>query len=242
MTRISIVEDNQKDSQKLKDLLDQFQKDNSIFQFEIHAFPDAISFFKDYKPVDIVFMDIELPYENGMEASHKLREIDKDVMIIFVTNMEQFAVDGYQVNAFDFIVKPLTYYNFSLKLDRALKNLSYSSIGKSILIKIPGKVVKIPLKELKYVEINDYVLTYHTIESTYEVTTTNLQETESALEGSGFFKCSRQCIVNMKFVNSVSDKEINLSGETIPIARRRKKAFIDSFMSFMGKGDLTSQQ
>lgn len=238
MLAIDIVEDNPADTKKLTDLLKQFEKEHPDSNFTIRSFSNALSFLEPYQPVDIVFMDIELPYENGMEASKKLRALDKEVMIIFVTNMEQFAVEGYQVNAFDFIVKPLTFYNFSLKLERAVKFLASSSGRKSIVIKVPGKIVKVPLSQLKYVEVSDYVLTYHTVDSTYEVTTTKLQDIESDLEQSGFFKCSRQCIVNMKFITSVNDKGIDLSGEVIPLSRRRKGEFMDAFMSYMGKGDV----
>ena len=68
---------------------------------------------------DIVFMDIELPGINGMEAAHRLREIDQQVILIFVTNMAQFAVKGYEVDALDYIIKPAQYGPLSIKLDRA---------------------------------------------------------------------------------------------------------------------------
>jgi len=235
MIRISIVEDNPDDCQKLQALLDRFQKEKGGPLFDIKSFSSALPFLSNYQPVDIVFMDIELPNENGMEASHQLRKIDKDVMIIFVTNMEQFAVAGYQVNAFDFIVKPLTYYDFSLKLGRALETLQNSSIRKSLMIKIPGKILKVNLSDLKYVEINDYVLTYHTISGTYEVTSTRLQDIQPLLNECDFFQISRDCIINLKFITSINDKEIIMEGITLPISRRRKTAFLDAFMSYMGK-------
>ncbi len=65
---------------------------------------------------DIVFMDIELPGINGMEAAHRLREIDQQVILIFVTNMAQFAVKGYEVDALDYIIKPAQYGPLSIKL------------------------------------------------------------------------------------------------------------------------------
>lgn len=68
-------------------------------------------------------MDINLGESNGIEISKKIREIDDETIIIFVSNLAQYAVEGYEVEAMDFIVKPMTYYVFSMKFKRALKRL-----------------------------------------------------------------------------------------------------------------------
>lgn len=61
-----------------------------------------------------------MPHLNGMEAAQKIRELDKEVVIVFITNMAQYAIKGYEVDALDFILKPLNYYTFSMRFTRAV--------------------------------------------------------------------------------------------------------------------------
>ena len=76
----------------------------------------------DYKPVyDIIFLDIDMPTMNGIELAKYIRKMDGEVSIVFVTNMAKYAINGYEVDADDFIVKPVRYGNFKLKLDRVIK-------------------------------------------------------------------------------------------------------------------------
>ena len=77
--------------------------------------------------VDLIFLDIQVPDMMGIDAARRIRDVDQEVMIIFVTNLTQYAIDGYSVRAFDYILKPLNYFSFSKKLRRALRMLSYRS-------------------------------------------------------------------------------------------------------------------
>ena len=118
--RVVIVEDEVVYLDALKDMLSSYEKEKEV-AFNITAYRDIETFLAEYrKCYDIVFMDIELPGMNGMDGARRLREADSSVVLIFVTNMAQFAVQGYEVNALDYILKPVTYKNFSVKLDRAL--------------------------------------------------------------------------------------------------------------------------
>ena len=119
MYNIAIIEDERDAAQLIRSYLDEYSK-SSGEQFTVYEFSNAVRFLENYTAkYDIVFMDIELPDMNGMEASRRLRMMDKDVILIFVTNMAQCAVSGYEVEAFSFIVKPATYNNFVMKLERA---------------------------------------------------------------------------------------------------------------------------
>ena len=69
---------------------------------------------------DLILMDIEMAFLNGMKAAEKIRELDKDVVIIFITNMPQYAIQGYKVNALDYMLKPISYFSFSESMGRAL--------------------------------------------------------------------------------------------------------------------------
>ena len=119
MINIAIVDDEEKERRLLTSYIERhFSNDKR--RYNITLFDRAETFLYNYKSnFDVIFMDIELPGMNGMETSKKLRELDSVVTLIFVTNMAQFAVKGYEVQAMDFVVKPVSYYDFSLKMKRA---------------------------------------------------------------------------------------------------------------------------
>ena len=113
-------------------------------------------------------MDINLPYMDGIEASEKLRNIDPTVIIVFVTSLAQYAIEGYKVNAFDFIVKPVQYYNFALSLKRALKTLIVQEEN-TIVVSNKNFMQKIEINNLKYIEVINHNLYFHTVNNVIEM-------------------------------------------------------------------------
>ena len=139
-------------------------------KFEIKIYSLVKDFIDKYVTSDLVLIDIELPDGNGFETSTLLRKHDKDVMIIFVTNMAQYAIKGYEVSAFDFIVKPVNYYKLSMKIDRAMVNLKAKkkSQQKKMLIKTIKENITISPSEIYYIEVMGHSLIYHTTYGNYE--------------------------------------------------------------------------
>ena len=133
--KIAIVEDNSASAEKLRGYLRQYGEENQK-EFDITLFGDAVSFLDRYSPFDMVFMDIELPGMDGMEAARRLREVDLQAILLFVTNMARFAVKCYEVDAMDYLVKPVQYGSFSLKLRRALARWEQTS--ETILVSQPN--------------------------------------------------------------------------------------------------------
>ena len=151
MINVGIVEDNPEDAQKLSGYLEDFFK-NSDQEYSLKVFQSGLSFLDKYDPdFDIVFMDIEMPDMNGMETAAKLRETDKEVQIIFVTNMAQFAVRGYEVEALAYIVKPITMSMFSLIMDRALVRLD-GEAERFVILKKDGETLRVPVSRIRYIE------------------------------------------------------------------------------------------
>lgn len=128
MVSVALIEDDDRIAGELVGYLERYAKESEgAVEFNTVRFPDAISFLEGYKPrYDLVLMDIMLPEMDGLMASKKLREYDPNVMLVFVTNMSQLAVKGYEVSAFDFMVKPVRYGDFTLKLDRITEKLALS--------------------------------------------------------------------------------------------------------------------
>ncbi len=237
MTKIAIVDDNNEDSSFLEGILKRYEQSHPGVEFFIRKFDNAISFLDKYQPYDLVFMDIEMPSLNGMDACRKLREFDENITIIFVTNMAQFAVEGYAVSAFDFVVKPISYDSLCIKLDRALGHIS-QFLGKHISVKTVDGIIQIPVANIKYIDIDNYVLTYHTTNGNIDVTTMTLGEVEPILLQTGFFKINRGCLVNMKYIKSIKDMTIDVDGDELSLSRRRKKEFLEKLTDYFGEGNI----
>ena len=157
MLRCAIVEDSPRELEHLKECLARYSAERDI-PLETTAFGDAASFLEHYRAdYDIVFMDIELPGINGMEAAHRLREIDQQVILIFVTNMAQFAVKGYEVDALDYIIKPAQYGPLSIKLDRAAQR--WRAAAESVMVALPTGTQRLLLWEIYYIEVQGHKLT-----------------------------------------------------------------------------------
>ena len=231
---VVIVEDNQKDASLIKSYLEKFAKEKQI-DIVVNEFLNPILFLEQYSlTYDIVFMDIHMPIMNGLECAKKLRVIDKNVVLIFITNLAQYAVNGYEVNALDFIVKPISYYNFSLKTQRALKYLEDNHDVK-IKIKTLNGIAVLSIKEILYIEIFNHSLVFYTNDNNFIESNGQLLEIENELLSYDFFRCSRNYLVNLRYVRSINDNFVFIGDKKLEISRRRKKSFIEALASYLKK-------
>lgn len=236
MVNIAIVEDEASAYRTLQTILDTYARENGV-TFRTKHFQDAVSFLADYKKgYDIVFMDIELPGLNGMNAAFKLREFDKQIIIIFVTNMAQYAVRGYEVDALYYIIKPINYQNTAYKLKRALSILSANSNAEIVLPQANG-LVRLSSQTLTYVEINSHKLIYHTEDNAY-IAYGSLSDVEKKLRPHHFFRCNNCYLVNARYIASISGFTITLlNGETLQISHPKKKQFMLDIANWLGDGN-----
>ena len=235
MINIGIVEDVIAESQLLHSLLDEYSKNNDL-TFGINVYNNINDFLNDNKTFDIVFLDIELGDGNGMDLAKTIRENDKNVMIIFVTNMAQYAVKGYEVRAFDFIVKPIFEENFKIKLSSAIRCLTRK---KDVSIQISNKdgISYINSSNIRYVEISQHILIYHLIDGSTISASGTLESLEKKLSGAGFSFCNRWYLVNLKYVTFVSGYDCYLGKNKLSISRMKRSSFVRSLNDYLAEGD-----
>lgn len=237
MYRTAIVEDDEKFAETLKTYLIKYGSENGL-QFSTAHFNNAMAFLNDYKPdYDLIFMDIKMPYLNGMDAARQLRKADKDVTLVFVTSMSQFALSGYEVDATDFIVKPVSYYDFALKMSRVAKKLARDESREQLIVSIDGSLVKLQPADVLYVETGGHRVIYHTKEGEAFEQYSSLTAVENRLKGLNFKRCNSCYLVNLRYVRSVKGHVVNVGGVALQISQPRRKDFVKALMEYAGGGD-----
>ena len=232
MIRVAIIEDDADDAAELTNNVE------SVFRemgktCEIVTFDNPVRFLDLYKPdYDLVFMDIEMPAMNGMDAARVLRTKDKSVVLIFVTNVARFAIDGYTVDAADFLIKPVERSNLRVKLNRALNKID-SGKGERIIIRCKtGACVEI-ISRIKYVEVMDHKLLFHTVDKVISATG-SLNKVEAQLKDYGFSKCNSCYLVNLDYVTEINDKTVYVGGDKLVMSRGRTKPFMKDLANKLG--------
>lgn len=235
MIRIAIVEDEITASDLLIDYLNKYANEKKE-KFEIKVYSSSLMFLNEYKNnLDIVFMDIELPDGNGLDTIRKIRQLDNDVIVIFVTNMAQYAVKGYEVRAFDFIVKPVTYYNFSVKLENVLHCFEKKKDSEIWISNKEGKL-KLKVSSIYYIEVVQHMCFYHTSNGNFKATG-SLKNIEDTLEKMNFALCNRCYLVNLKYVTSVKKGIVVVNNEELIISRSKQAEFMKRLNDYLAEGD-----
>ena len=236
MIRIAIVEDEKKSVQLLQHYIDRYAKEKQE-KITIESFENGLDFITDYKACyDIVLMDIEMPQMNGLETARKLRELDSQVCLIFITNMSQYAINGYEVQALDFMVKPVEYFNLSLKLNKAVKLCRRNN---SCYLYIPSDqgIIRLNASELIYAESVKHYLYLHTEKDTYKIRG-KMDELLSKLPSGMFACCSQSYCVNLGCVSSFRTNSVQINGIELSISRTYKKSFINQMTTYINRGGI----
>lgn len=232
MYRIAIVEDDRGFVKELQQYLGQYASENGE-EFDVALFYDGAEILENYTPkYDLILLDIEMPKVNGMDAAEKIREVDENVVLMFITNMAQYAIRGYSVGALDFVMKPITYYTFSMKIKRALKRVQKKELP-SILLTLPDGVKKLEVRQIYYLEIQNRMLHYYTEEGEF-VVRGSLQSAEKVLPSNVFAKCNHWYLVNLMHVTAVRKNTASVGSHELEISRRNRAGFLRALAEYMG--------
>lgn len=229
---VAIVEDDLQACQLTVKYLEKYGREHSV-ELQISTLKNAEMFLENYSSIyDIVFMDIELGGINGIEAAKRLRVFDELVLLVFVTNMPQYAINGYEVNALDYVIKPINYNSFCVKLDKALGILSRRN-SYPLRIRVEDGIKVVLSSEVSYIEVMDHDVIYHTTNG--EITAYgNLSEREKQLTKYNFARCSACILVNLKYVKGLYGDELGVDNTRLRISRSRKKEFLQRLNEYLG--------
>lgn len=231
MIWIAIVDDEQNDSALLSARVETYCQKNDIAS-QIRVFRDGFDFIRAIEHYDIVFMDIRMEKLDGLETARLLRKINKDACLIFVTNMAQFAIKGYEVDALDFIIKPVTMASITYVLDKAMRRLQEST-NTTLSLKTSKGTVNISAGDITYVEVFDHNLVYHTTKGDYTVRG-RLSDVREKLDPTRYVLCNRSFVVNLRYVSNLGSDYLTIGDTKISISKSHRKELMKRFSSFLG--------
>lgn len=221
MIRIAIVEDEACFCRTLTDFLHRYEAEKHLC-FRIRAFGSGEDFLSNNtEKFDLAFMDIQLPGINGMETARILRRMDEQVTLIFISTLTQYAITGYEVGALFYLLKPLRYHDFALKITVALQRIPQTD---NLLLRSGTEMLRIRLRDIRYLESAGHNVIYHTGSQSIS-RRCSLRQAEAELD-QRFVRCSSSFIVNMDHIRAISGDTVDIGGQLLRISRPQRQTFL----------------
>ena len=230
---IAIVEDSKEYQSLIQSYLNK-SKIESGWDFEVFYYDDGDEIVENYESkYHIIFLDIEMKRLDGMSTARLIRKYDQEVIIIFITNMAQYAIEGYSVNALGYLLKPLSYFAFKQELKKCIAKIN-SRKQAAILIPLEIGVLKLNVQNILFIESYRHSLMIVTKDQTYEMRGT-IKEMENKLKEHNFFRANSCYLVNLYWVSGVEGDFCIIENHKLKISRPRKKGFMDALTNYIGE-------
>ncbi len=229
--QIAVVEDDAREVATVRAYLERFCSENGL-AMNLRVFQDGEDLMEDYRAeFDIILMDIQMQFMDGMTAAKAVRERDDRVILIFLTSMAGYAIQGYEVGATDYILKPASYEVFSKKLLRAVKML-HPRGQYAVVLPVKGGMVRMDVSNIYYIESRSHQMVYQTKDGEISVRG-RLDDLEGELVPYGFFRSNRGLLVNLHYVKAVRNECCEINGQLLPISRNRKAEFMEELTKML---------
>ncbi len=232
MLRLAVVEDDNRQARLLTEYAARYGTEHQM-AIACERFNNGLMFLEAFRSnYDAVLLDIAMPIMDGMECAKRLRRQDDQVPIVFITSMAQYAIKGYEVEAMAFMIKPVSYEEFGMKMDRIVRRLSTRQTAPYAINQKDGiKVVDV--NDIYYVEILNHELIFHTRDGVFHLYG-KLGTIEEDARFSGFIKPSPSHLVNCAHITSIGRDTVEIGGDQIPLSRRRRRECLEKLARVIG--------
>ena len=233
--RIVVCDDKVEDRNRLCSHIRQFFTKNNCTA-EIAVYEDGGDFLADKDALEsgsikIAFLDIYMPGSNGIDVARKIRETDKDMALIFTTISRDHGLEGWSVDAFQYLLKPVKYEDVEKVLGKCIKLFADSL--RSVEITSDRTTIRVLLKDITYVEVFRHDCLIHTTSKTIK-SRRSLDDIEQELGDDSFIRTHRSYIVNMRYIVDITGDSFQLStGANVPISRRSKQAVKQAYEDYV---------
>jgi two-component system response regulator LytT len=227
--RIAVCDDEELFRIEFKTILDKVLVNS---EYDIDTFSGGSSLYEAFlkNPFDLVFLDIEMPGIDGITLAKRLRAVSENVQIVFLTSHIEYALEGYEVNALRYLVKPVDMNKLSevLKYIQDKKNNS-----RQIMIKQEGEDIVIDISDVIYIESLDKNVRIVTSKSEY-ITRYNISDYEEELKNSGFFRSHRSYLISLSKVKKIVKNDVIMDGDiSLPVSRSNVKALKEALYAYV---------
>lgn len=233
MLHIAICDDEKDFVEHLTGLLLQYSRDTGR-EIKITAYYDGMELIEKYDTtIDLIFLDICMKMVNGLHAAERIRQMDENVGIIFLTTLTQYGLEGYKYQATNYIIKPLKYVRLKSEMDKFIRRRQKDETPSLVIANDTGKY-KVSLKSIRYIETYNRNLMFHT-ENENIICYKSMKEVEKQLADRSFVRCHTSYIVNLFYVKGIKKLDIELiTGETIPVSQPKRKEFMERLADYWG--------
>lgn len=186
------------------------------------------------KHFHLVFLDIYMEKENGIEVAQKLREFDTDCILVFTTSSTDHALDGFRVRALHYLVKPYSDQELAALFDEIMERLP--APDQYIEVNTTGGAIRLRFREILYAEHYQHQIYIYTANGEKTMTRQTFREFTESLDDERFFLCSRGLVVNLEYAEDFNGTDFILkNGKSLPVSRSLSKAARLAFGDFLFK-------
>ena len=232
MIRIAMVEDEAAVREQLQGYIQRYTRQYGT-EFAVTEFSDGVEILDAYRPVyDIVLLDVEMKHLDGMETARRIRELDRDVVLLFITNMAQYAIKGYAVGALDYLLKPVPYFAFSQQLQKAEEKLRRRA-RHYLAVPVEGGLRRLDIAQIYYMESEGHRVHFYTEEGEFSAPGA-LKTFEEKLADLPFARCNSGYLVNLAQVKSVQQGLAQVGPYELQVSRPKRKSFLAALADYIG--------
>ncbi len=231
MLHIAICDDEKYMSDKIKMMLSDFFCRKNI-DIVILQFPSGKELLKYDKVIDILFLDIQMKEMDGMETARKLRSRKFKGIVIFITVLKEMVFRSFEVQAYDYLVKPIEASHFEKTMERLLTSMK-NACESSLLVQKGYESRIILFEEIVFCEIIDRKVYLHLASSEIIDFYDRIENLETKLD-SRFFRCHRSFLINLQYLKSYKNGTAYMeNGREVPVSRLRSKEFSNVILQYM---------